>query len=364
MSGRRGSGKAGTGLLAVLTIVPLVAAAAVLGPERAWAIARAAVGTALCDPMAEDTPRHRIPEVHLAPSPDDHRQGTWHDGASAVHFNQGDAFISLERTTPIVPVRHLVIAHRGMADMVQAHLALWAAGRMGVLTTWAAPVWHATPGGPGAVKWLHEAPSPDYLADRGFAGASAVFVRHANGRWAVLSGTDGTPALDTLAAILADSARSLMDRRDALARTIDVEAALRCAAVMEALPPAPVRPLWTRIPPQDRWAPVLDVSYGFRDGGDDPILAALEAEPEWQARKLDLMREAHHLLVDRGALVGELDRVVAAMRPSLRADRDKLGRLAENDTNLMRIPLARVEDELARLRDRLTAQGADDHEAR
>lgn len=343
------------GLLAAVIIVPFVAAAALLGPERAWAIARAAVAGTICDPMDEGPPVHRVPVITVRQEGDaSSSAGTIHDGSIGIPFRrESGGTLHLEAVTDVIPVPDVALVHGAVNDMMRTHMLLWAAGRMGIPTVWAQPVWSAGAGGDGSLVWLREEPTTNYLAQRGMAGVQAGFVRFADGRATPITEAATATALDTLVSVLADSTRSLMDRHDALVGAIDVDPALRCAAVLEVIG-ANARPLWVWQPLRERWMPLMD-AHADRSDGNDPVLKALAAEPEWRMRKAELVNEARAVLIAEGALAREFDRMVEAISPSLRGDRNKRGRVVEGDTGLYRVPLARVEEELTQLRGRLLA---------
>lgn len=360
MSKRGGGGSVVTGLMAAVIIIPFVAAAAYLGPERAWSIARASVLSTLRDPMCEDGPAPLIPTVQVRYDPDG-AHGSWEDGSLSVPFEQGPkGTFLLARTTPMVPMQEVRVTHGAVADMVDQHMVRWAAARMGVLTTWSMPVRWVKNDARGRVVLLQEVPDAEYLDRRGFNGIRTTLRRYTPHGVDAIGGS-GPDELDGLTTLLADSSRSMMDRHEAVTGLVDVDGVLRCMAVLEVCGARPIDLLWAWHPRHERWTLVLDeVRPGQPDGAAATLFTALDAEPEWRMRKAELLRDCRRVLIAEGEMAREFDRVVRTLHPSLQADRDKMGRVVRNDTNLYRVPLARVEHELSELRQRLLAATRDE----
>lgn len=349
MSSRGGNGGVMAGLLAAVVVVPFVGAAALLGPERAWGLAQAAVESTICDPFNEERPVHRLPVVRTTSTGDGSGRGIWADGTLTMPYIEEGHAIVLERATPVVPVRRVTLVHGVVAHQLHAHVVAQAAGRMGVLTTWGRPVWHITEGTSGHVVWLHEVPHADLLRDRGVGDAPVSIARIGADGWRTLVSAPGVSTAEPLLTLLSDSTRSLMDRRDAVESTVDVEAALRYLAAGDVLG-THVPPLWVWHPMRARWMPVLRASDGQGASEPvDPILRAMSDEPEWLMRRAEL-RTACREIVDRAGMLREFDRLWSDLRPSLVADRRRLGHVVENDTNLYPVPVSWVEAEVHRVR--------------
>ncbi len=376
-------------LLLAVTALSFVIAAAMLGPERSWCIARAAALSVTVDGLGEVPSDHRIPELLIVRDNTMADRAVLHDGPAEVPMlwyeaqGQGglpDAVttrgIALEKVTARLPVPLLWLDRGSIVDMVEQHMALWVAGAYGVATAWSTPAWVTIDHAPGRVMWLREIAGPDLLRLRNVVDAPVELYRLSHARsevpWNDLAQWrhegEGDPETQqrmlALMQVLNTADLPAMDRRDSLLRLVDVEAWLRYDAALAVMDVAPESFVLLRDPRHGRWLPVLDGVMGaLRDSTGrriaDPVARMLVQEPDWRHRHQVLVREACGMLLATGAYDKALDELIESLGPTVLADRDKRDRVVAGDDNLYRVAMPHVASRLRTMRSAQHARGVE-----
>ncbi|MBL7963692.1 MAG: CotH kinase family protein [Flavobacteriales bacterium] len=404
----------GPWLLAVLFVPPLVMAL-LLGPARASRIAMASAATAVLERMPPEEPVHRIPVIDIEVDP-----ATWnkvaaglpwsgdqrmdatlvHEGMrypgslkfrgafATTHYlgNKKSFRINLKRDNPFAPCRRLNVVNPKAQNMVNAHMALWLAARMGVLTPYDELVFLRRNGEDVGVMELYEQIGGDVLRNRHLATGDVPVFRGdyppITGRqlppsrplwarpehWAFMGDADSTAARARLAQLLALVRRPVLTdaARDSLASLIDVEAFLRFSAAITVAGTTHIdnyHNQWLVEAPGDgRFHPVFWdalLLYGPDTAAFYPIHDALAhhllSEARWRLQRDRYVHEA----LDRHLLSGDFHRALAEVceriRPSMLADRNKNAVVSDQPQDVYRISALHVAASADKLAKRMHA---------
>ncbi len=386
------------------------------GPDRAMRLAAAAASNVLLDGLAEGTPSHRIPVVDVVVSERDLEElGSdlpWSGGRTVdaevidrdgrhpagfryrgmvvtTHFLGGKKSfrLTMEKGGPFPPYRRLNFINPKAFNMVNAHLAYWVAGRMGVSVPFDDLAFVRINGRAIGVMEVVEQPDGDFERNRHrvdhrvpvFKGDYPTPVnrrlltrrelwrdaRH----WEHVGGPDSTAAwikLRALIDVIGDPDLPWTDRRDTLERLIDVDAFLRFAAAIKVIDTQHIDNYHNQVlvlsPRTGLFVPVLwDPLMMFPPDGEpfypvhDALAFWLLCDPEWRWRRDQYVHDALVDLHRDGAFAARLDEVLDRLLPSVLADRNKTGVVSPFPQDVLRISSAHWAMSAWRLRTDLAA---------
>lgn len=408
----------GVGWLVALgcVLVSFVVFAALLGPGRAVRIAAASFLSTTVDGLAEfpDPHRLRVVEVHIDPacldtlnsdlpwSGDDNMPAVLLENSveypvkfryrgiySASHYLGGKKSfrLSLKKEGPFKPYRKLNFINPKSFNMVNNHMGMWIAGRMGVATPWNEMVFVRINGEDHGVMELYEQPGGDFERNRRLTKEEVPVYRGEyppiTGReltekrtlwrkasnWEYVSDADSTVAhalLEALVGVIYDSTLTIPQRRDTLAKLIDVDAYARYLAAMLVVNTKHMDQY------HNQWL-VMSERTGlfypiFWDGllmfppEGEPLYFINDALAHWFLRipewRLIRDRYAYQGLKDlhsSGAFMQEYDRTIERIKPSILADRNKYGHVSLVPADVHRFSVAHVISSFANMRSNVNA---------
>jgi hypothetical protein len=402
--------------LAAAVVLSLAGFAIALGPSRALRIAGAAAASVVVDGFAEQPGPHRMPVLELEVPQGaldslaadlpwsggtnvpallrnngvEHRVRFRYRGAvTPSHFLGGKKSfrLSMKRSNPWAPYRKVNVINPKAHNLVNDHLAAWVAGTMGVPVPLNELVFTRINGQDIGVMELyeqvdgafesnrhlvpHEVPvyKGDYPPISGRALPKGRTLWADADHWAYESDADSTTArrtLERLVAALRKDTLPAATHRDSLAALIDVETYLRFEAARLVLNTVHIDQYhnqWLVLNPRTgRFYPVLwDALLMFAPPGE-PLYHVHDALSWWICRipewRLQRDRYAHQAMVHlhrEGAFDRRLDAVMARIRPSVLADRNKHGNVTLLPEDVHRVSLLHVIGSTAGLRS--TAHG-------
>jgi hypothetical protein len=398
--------------LAVVVLLPLLTGLVVLGPQRALPIAVAAASNVLIDGLNAAPPPHRIPvvELEVAPAALDSLEADlpWSGGTvqqatlidkgiryparfryrgvyATTHFLGGKRSfrLVLKKDNPFAPYRRLNFINPKAFNMVNDHLALWIAARMGVPVPYDDLAFVRINGRDIGVMEVVEQVDPDFERNRHLTrGTVAVFKGDfppVTGRalpkpamlwadakhWAYEGGGDSAAAHQRLAALveLVRSRKLTAEaKRDSLPTLIDIDAFLRYYAALKVLNTRHIddhHNQWLVMSPRTGlFYPVLwDALMMYPHPGEPlhPVHDALSRlvlrDPEWRLQHDRYVREAIEGLLADEAWTRQVEAVADRLEPSVLRDRNKYGQVSPEPADVHRFSFAHWTHSLATLHD-------------
>lgn len=399
-----------------LVVVSLVVFAVLLGPGRAVKIAAAAILHTTVDGFSEEPPPHRlrIVDVRIDPACLDTLESDlpWSGDNnmparlvehgveyaarfryrgiySASHYLGGKRSfrLALKEDNPFKPYRRLNLINPKSFNMLNNHMGLWIAGRMGVAVPWNEMVFVRLNGRDHGVMELYEQPGGDFERIRRLTSREVPVFRGEyppiTGRerseirtlwrkasnWQFVSDADSTAACERLRAlvqVIADSTLSLTARRDTLATLIDVDAYARYLAAMLVVNTKHMDQFhnqWLVLSERTGlFYPVFwDALLMFPPEGEplyfinDALAHWFLRIPEWRLLRDRHAHEALTALHVTGAFMAEYDRRIERIMPSVLADRNKYGHVTLEPSDVHRFSLAHVISSFAGMRANVSA---------
>lgn len=394
-----------------IVVVSLVVFAALLGPGRAARIAAASFLSTTVDGLAEDPLPHRlrVVEVNVDPAALDTLNDDlpWSGGRnvharlvengveyparfryrgiySASHYLGGKKSfrLSLKKDNPFKPYRRLNFINAKSFNMVNNHMGMWIAGRMGVAVPWNEMVFVRLNGADHGVMELYEQPRGDFERNRRLTKKDVPVYRgeyppitgreltdkrtlwRSAANWEYVSDADSTQAhahLRALVDVIYDSTLTLANRRDTLAKLIDVEAYARYFAAMLVVNTKHMDQYhnqWLVMSERTGlFYPIFwDALLMFPPEGE-PLYFINDALAHWFLRipewRLLRDRYAHQALKDLhtdGSFMAEYDRTIDRIMPSVLADRNKYGHVSLYPADVHRFSIAHVISSFAGMR--------------
>ncbi|MCB9162958.1 MAG: CotH kinase family protein [Flavobacteriales bacterium] len=403
----------GTGWLVLLAIVfvSFVVFAVLLGPSRAVRIAAASFLTNTVDGFAEDLPPHRlrvvdiwIDQKHLDVLNSDL---PWSGGVnkpaelvengvhypvkfryrgiySASHYlgDKKSFRLTLKKNNPFKPYRRLNFINPKSFNMLNNHMAMWIAGRMGVAVPWNEMVFVRLNGADYGVMEMYEQPDGEFerdrkltkedvpvykgeyppVTDRAIPEKRTLWRKASN--WEYESDADSTEAharLEALVDVIDDSTLTIPFRRDTLARLIDVDAYARYLAAMLVVNTKHMDQFhnqWLVLSERTGlFYPIFwDALLMFPPEGE-PLYFINDALAHWFLRipewRLLRDRYAYEALIDlhtNGTFTRQYDQAIERIGPSILADRNKFGHVSLVPSDVHQYSLAHVISSFAGMR--------------
>ena len=404
--------------------VSMIVFAVLLGPGRFVRIAAASFLSATVDGLAEDRGPHelRVLDVRV----DQHYLDTlntdlpWSGGRnvpavlvdngvehpvkfryrgvySASHYLGGKKSfrLSLKKDNPFSPYRKLNVINPKSFNMVNNHMGNWIAGRMGVAVPWNEMVFVRLNGHDNGVMELYEQIDGDFEKMRRLTKREVPVYRGdfppITGReltekrtlwrkaeyWEYVSKADSTLSharLKVLVNVIYDSTLTIPERRDTLARLIDVDAYARYLAAMVVVNTKHMDQFHNQwLVMSDRtglFYPIFwDALLMFPPEGEplyfinDALAHWFLRIPEWRLLRDRYVYQALQDLHTSGAFMTEYDRTIERVQPSLLADRNKFGHVSLFPADVHRFSVVHAISSFARMRvtvnsywDRLSAR--------
>ncbi|TXI81085.1 MAG: hypothetical protein E6Q44_05280 [Flavobacteriales bacterium] len=397
-------------LLAVVFISGIVFMV-LLGPDRAARIAVASVLSTTVDGLAEDPGPHRlrvveveIDQTHLdSLNSDLPWSGGYNKPAtllahgvefpakfryrglySASHYLGGKRSfrLRLKEDNPFKPYRKLNFINPKSFNMLNNHMGMWIAGHMGVAVPWNEMVYVRLNGKDLGVMEMYEQPDGSFERIRHLTQGDVPVYRGDFKRittptlpekitlwrdaanWQYVSDADSTVASDRIRAIarvIVDSTLSLEQRRDTLARLIDVDAFARYFAAMLVVNTKHMDQF------HNQWL-VMSARTGlfypiFWDAllmfppANEPLYFINDALahwflriPEWRLLRDRYAHQALRELHTEGAFTREYDARIADLIPSVLADRNKYGHVSMMPEDVHRFSVTHVISSFANMR--------------
>lgn len=408
---KRGVG--GTGLLVLLAIVlvSFVVFAVMLGPGRAVRIAVASFLTTTVDGLAEDLPPHRlrVVDVRIDPEHLDRMNSDlpWSGGEyrpaelvehgvhypakfryrgiySASHYLGGKKSfrLALKKDNPFKPFRRLNFINPKSFNMLNNHMGIWIAGRMGVAVPWNEMVYVRLNGADYGVMEMYEQPNGEFERDRKltkeevpvYKGEYPPVTQRAipekrtlwrkASYWEYESKADSTISHARLAAlveVIDDSTLTIAARRDTLAKLIDMDAYARYLAAMLVVNTKHMDQFhnqWLVMSARTGlFYPIFwDALLMFPPAGE-PLYFINDALAHWFLRipewRLLRDRYAYGALQDLhtgGAFMRHYDQAIERIKPSILADRNKFGHVSPIPSDVHQFSVAHVISSFAGMR--------------
>lgn len=387
--------------LASTVVLSLLVGMAALGPHRAANIALAASSNILIDGLNERIPAHRIRVVELEVDPNDlaalNADLPWSGGEvkaatlidkgirypakfryrgvyATTHFLGGKKSfrLNLKKDNPFSPYRRLNFINPKAFNMVNDHLALWIAGRMGVPVPYDDFAFVRINGVDVGVMEVFEQVDKDFERNRHIGDHSvAVFKGDyppVTGRelpkplalwtdaahWEYVGGGDSALAhqhLLALVGLVSSRTLSAEAKRDSLPKLIDIDAFLRYYAALKVINTSHIDDFhnqWLVLSPRTGlfypvlWDPLM--MYPHRDEPLHPVHDALSKlvlmDPEWRLRCDRQVAEGIALLRTDGLFEKHLDQVADRLQPSVLRDRNKYGQVSPDPADVHRTSFA------------------------
>lgn len=409
----RDSRGSGVGWLVALgiVIISLVVFAAVLGPGRAVRIAAASFLSTTVDGLAEAPQPHRLRvlDVRIEPAALDQLGSDlpWSGGAnmpallvengvehevkfryrgiySASHYLGGKRSfrLSLKKDNPFKPYRKLNVINPKSFNMVNNHMGMWIAGRMGVAVPWNEMVFVRLNGSDYGVMELYEQPDGSFERNRKITTKQVPVYRGEyppiTGReltekrtlwrkaenWEYRSKADSTVSharLKALVAVVYDSTLTIPQRRDTLSKLIDVDAYARYLAAMLVVNTKHMDQYhnqWLVMSERTGlFYPIFwDALLMFPPEGEplyfinDALAHWFLRIPEWRLLRDQYAFRALNGLHGGGAFTAEYDRTIDRIMPSVLADHNKYGHVSLVPSDVHRFSVAHVISSFAGMR--------------
>jgi len=408
-------GASGTGavwlVLLAVAFVSFVVFAILLGPDRAVRIAGASFLSTTVDGLAEDPGPHRlrVVEVNIGQAFLDSLNSDlpWSGGRnmpatvmehgvahpakfryrgiySASHYlgDKKSFRLRLKKNNPFAPYRKINFINPKSFNMLNNHMGLWIAGRMGVAVPWNEMVFVRLNGRDYGVMEAYEQPSGDFERNRNitkrqvpvYKGEYAPITARSipekrslwrsASNWEYESDADSTVAhqrLKALVNVIDDSTLTLPFRRDTLAKLIDVDAYARYLAAMLVVNTKHMDQFhnqWLVMSERTGlFYPIFwDALLMFPPEGE-PLYFINDALAHWFLRipEFRLLRDryAYQGLKDlhtTGAFTREYDNAIERMKPSVLADRNKFGHVSLVPSDVHRNSIVHVIGSFANMR--------------
>jgi len=387
--------------LAGIVVLTLLLGMSVLGPSRALHIGVAAASNVVIDGLNEAPPPHRIPVVELEVDAKDldalNADLPWSGGEvkaatlidkgirypakfryrgvyATTHFLGGKKSfrLSLKKDNPFSPYRRLNFINPKAFNMVNDHLALWIAGRMGVPVPYDDFAFVRINGVDVGVMEVFEQVDKDFERNRHLTDRSvAVFKGDyppVKGRelpkplalwadaahWEYVGGGDSALAHQRLKALV-DVVRSKKltpeQKHDSLPKLIDIDAYLRYYAALKVLNTCHIddhHNQWLVLSPRTGlfypvlWDPLM--MYPHTDEPLQPVHDALSKlvlmDPAWRSRCDRYVSNAIDDLRSDGTWVKHLNEVADRLEPSVLRDRNKYGQVSSDPADVHRYSFA------------------------
>lgn len=410
---KRGGGGTGAVWLVLLAVVfvSFIVFAILLGPDRAVRIATASFLSTTVDGLAEDPGPHRlrVVEVNIEEAYLDSLNSDlpWSGGRnmpatlvqngvhhpvkfryrgiySASHYLGGKKSfrLTLKKNNPFGPYRKLNFINPKSFNLLNNHMGLWLAGRMGVAVPWNEMVFVRLNGRDYGVMEMYEQPDGSFERYRNLTKSDvpvykgeypAVTTREIPEKrslwrkadyWEYESKADSTVArarLEALVDIIDDSTLTLPYRRDTLAKLIDVDAYARYLAAMLVVNTKHMDQFhnqWLVMSERTGlFYPIFwDALLMFPPDGE-PLYFINDALAHWFLRipewRLLRDRYAYQALQDlhvEGAFMQEYDRTIERIKPSVLADRNKYGHVSLYPADVHRNSVVHVISSFANMR--------------
>lgn len=388
-------------VLAGAVAVSLIVFAAMLGPLRAVHIAASSFLSVAVDGLAEGTTTHHIPVLDISMDEEkldslsadlpwsggrnvpavlhhngiDHKVRFRYRGVYATsHFLGGKRSfrLSMKRSNPFAPYRKVNVINPKAFNMVNDHLALWIAGRMGVPVPYDDFAFVRINGVDVGVMEVFEQVDKDFERNRHIGDHSvAVFKGDyppVTGRelpkplalwtdaahWEYVGGGDSALAhqhLLALVGLVSSRTLSAEAKRDSLPKLIDIDAFLRYYAALKVINTSHIDDFhnqWLVLSPRTGlfypvlWDPLM--MYPHRDEPLHPVHDALSKlvlmDPEWRLRCDRQVAEGIALLRTDGLFEKHLDQVADRLQPSVLRDRNKYGQVSPDPADVHRTSFA------------------------
>jgi|GEM_PF-961116 len=410
---RRDRGGTGVGWLIMLgiVVVSLIVFGALLGPGRAVRIAVASFLSTTVDGFAEDPGPHqlRVLEVRIDPKCLDTLNSDlpWSGGHnmpamlvehgvdypvkfryrgiySTSHFlGEKKSFrLSLGKENPFKPYRKLNVIDPKSFNMLNNHMGMWIAGRMGVAVPWNEMVFVRMNGQDYGVMELYEQPDGRFEQNRKLTTKQVPVYRgeypSITGRelskkrsiwrnadfWEYVSDADSNVArshLEALVDVIYDSTLTIPQRRDTLAKLIDVDAYARYSAAMLVVNTKHMDQFhnqWLVMSERTGlFYPIFwDALLMFPPEGEplyfinDALAHWFLRIPEWRSLRDRYAYQGLQDLHTSGAFMQEYDRTIERIKPSVLADHNKYGHVSLVPADVHRFSVVHVISSFAGMR--------------
>lgn len=394
-----------------IVVISLIVFAALLGPGRAARIAAASFLSTTVDGLAEDPGPHelRVLDVRVDQASLDSLGSDlpWSGGRnvrallvdngveypakfryrgiySASHYLGGKKSfrLSLKEDNPFKPYRRLNVINPKSFNMVNNHMAMWIAGRMGVAVPWNEMVFVRLNGADQGVMEMYEQPGGDFERNRKLTTKDVPVYRgeypsitgreltekrtlwRSTANWEYVSDADSTRAhahLKALVDVIYDSTLTIPYRRDTLAKLIDVDAYARYYAAMLLVNTKHMDQFHNQwLVTSERtglFYPIFwDALLMFPPEGDplyfinDALAHWFLRIPEWRLLRDQYAYQALKDLNTDGAFIAEYDRTIDRIKPSVLADHNKYGHVSLVPADVHRFSVAHVISSFAGMR--------------
>lgn len=353
-------------VLAVVLVLPLLVAAALLGPVRAAHIAWNAASGTVVDGLAGKPAAHRLAVWQL--------EG---EEAQTAAFNTGAAVKALGTTvvvngvtytallmsipkpddggsqvfllsfpgaSPIDPYHQFRLQRPASRSMLDGHVTHWMAAHMGVPVLFEESIVLQIAGSDLGVFVVSEVADAGFEQRRGLPTADVAVFRAANDTtatakcWSTTSfwnASDGSTNASALAQaksvskVLQDQGMDKAAQRDSLSRLIDVDAFLRFFAAMQVTN-ASSTPLVVRSPRTGLLYPVWSTSGARSTEGTSSLYSAHDGlalfmlqQPAWRLAYVEHVQRAITSLRADGQWKKDLAQAAERLGPSVARDRSK-----------------------------------------
>ncbi|MCB0769664.1 MAG: CotH kinase family protein [Flavobacteriales bacterium] len=316
---------------------------------------------------------------------------------SASHFlgNKRSFRLYLKKKSPLAPYRKLNVINPKSFNMVNNHLGLWIAGRMGVPVPYNEMVFVRLNGEDMGVMEMYEQIDGNFESIRGLAKGDVPVYKgdyppivdrglpekrtlwRSADNWEFEGDADRTISdakLRALVDVIDDSTLSIPTRRDTLSTLIDVDAYARYLAALLVVNTKHMDQYhnqWLVMSERTgRFQPVFwDALLMFPPEGEplyfinDALAHWFLRIPEWRLLRdryaYAAMRDLHH----SGVFMEEYDRTIRSIQPSVLADKNKFGHVTLHAADVHRFSVAHTISSFAGMRrtvngywDRLSAR--------
>ena len=353
-------------VLAVVLVLPLLVAAALLGPVRAARIAWNAASGTMVDGLADKPTAHRLAVWHL--EGDEAQLAAFAKGAEVKALGttmilNGVRFTALLTSIPrpeatgsnvleisfpgaslIAPYHHLRLQRPASRSMLDGHLTHWVAAHMGVPVLFEERVVLRVQGSDAGVFVVTEVADAGFEQRRGLPEAdvavlfaesdtaSAAKCWSTSTSWVASGGRTSAAALaqaKSVSQLLQAQGMDMATQRDSLSKRIDADAFLRLFAAMQVTN-ASSAPLLVRSPRTGLLYPVWSTSGARSTEEPSSLYTAHDAlalfmlqQPAWRLAYVEHVQRAIASLRADGQWKKDLRQAAEQLAPSVARDLSK-----------------------------------------
>ena len=398
-------------VLLIAVVLSLVVFVFLLGPDRAIKISAASFLSTTVDGLSQDPGPHRLRQLNFRidqKSLDQLESDLpWSGGEkfpatllehgveypvtfryrgmySASHYlgDKRSFRLKLKKDNPFAPYRKLNMINPKSFNMVNNHLGMWIAGRMGVPVPWNEMVYVRINDSDQGVMEMYEQIDGDFEKIRGiakkevpvFKGDYAPIIDRklppkrrlweSADHWEFVGKADSTAAqaqLKALISVVQDTLRTLSERRDTLAKLIDVDTYARYLAAMVVVNTKHMDQYhnqWLVLNERTGvFYPIFwDALLMFPPEGEplyfinDAIAHWFLRIPEWRLLRDRYAYQALQELYVKGEFMEKYDHTIEEIQPSVLQDRKKYGHVSLTPADVHRFSVVHTISSFAGMR--------------